>query len=91
MAKLLPVLVLIMMSVPAFAQSTAPKPQQATEEKKNDLDRIVCERQETIGSRLAGRKVCMTVSQWQEQKRQYREQIEKFQQMGTQMGNSPGG
>ena len=51
--------------------------------KGQDLDKIVCEVTETTGSRLGARKVCKTVLEWQQQKQQHRDTIEKFQQQNT--------
>jgi len=33
-------------------------------ENKSGLDKVVCEAQETLGTRLGAKKVCMTVAQW---------------------------
>ena len=54
---------------PAAAQitfetpATAP-PTAATAKSTNPNDKIICEKQEEIGSRLGGKKVCKTASQW---------------------------
>ena len=50
---------------------------------KAELDRIVCERQEQLGSRLGGRKVCKTIREWQEQRRVQREEAERVQRGGN--------
>lgn len=48
---------------------------------KNGLDptEIVCEKVEQIGTRLASNRVCMTRSQWAEQKRLNRQEIDRVQ------------
>lgn len=54
----------------------------SAEEKKTaakDPDRIICEKQEVVGSRLATRRVCMTAAQWEERKREDRQAIDKAQ------------
>ncbi len=56
--------------------------------KKGDLNRIVCEKQETTGTRLGTRKVCLTVLQWEEKRREQREHTEKVQRIVNQ---SPSG
>lgn len=71
-----------LVSSPAFAQVTSlqsanPAP------KGQDLNRIVCEVEETTGSRLGARKVCKTVLEWQQLKREHRDTLEKFQQQNT--------
>jgi len=54
----------------------------AAEDKKaenKDPNRIICEKQEVLGSRVATKKVCLTAAQWAERKREDREAIEKGQ------------
>ena len=45
-----------------------------------DPTQVVCEKVEQIGTRLASKRVCMTRSEWAEQRRQNREEVEKAQQ-----------
>jgi hypothetical protein len=85
MLKLLPVAMLLVMTAPVAAQ---PAPTQAAQpaaaNAKSDLDRMVCEKEDTIGTRLGARKVCKTVREWQEQRRVQREEAEKVQQVVNQ-------
>ena len=62
----------------AVAQA-AQQEQQPVAKKVLDPNEVVCERQEEIGSRLATKRVCMTRSEWAEQRRQDRMTIEKVQ------------
>jgi hypothetical protein len=76
---------LLAAAAPAFAQVTSlqgsnPAP------KGQDLNRIVCEVEETTGTRLGARKVCKTVLEWQQMRREQRETVEKFQQQNTSTG-----
>jgi hypothetical protein len=87
MLKILPIALAAIVSAPVAAQTAPTKATQASNE-KNDLERIVCERQEQIGSRLGARKVCKTVREWQEQRRIQRSEVEKVQQVVNQ---SPSG
>ena len=87
MLKSLPIALLLITSVPVAAQ--AQQPDSPSVSKKTDLDRIVCEKEEQIGSRLGARKVCKTVKEWQEQRRVQREEVERVQQNINQ--NQPGG
>jgi hypothetical protein len=48
------------------------------------LDRIVCEREETIGTRLGARKVCLTVLQWQQKRIEQRQDFERVQRVVNQ-------
>jgi hypothetical protein len=62
--------------VPALAQ-TQPAP---TAKPARDPNRIICEKEEEIGTRLGSKKVCKTWLQWQQQRQEHRESIERIQQ-----------
>ena len=47
--------------------------------KSLDPNEVVCERQEVLGSRLQSKRICMTRSEWAEQKSQDRQNIERVQ------------
>jgi invasion protein IalB len=75
------------LSVQAVAQLPAQQaaaPAATQPAKASADDKIVCEREEQIGSRLGARKVCMTVRQWSEQRRLERQDLEKVQQVVNQ-------
>jgi hypothetical protein len=55
---------------------------------KGDPKKVVCEREETIGTRLGARSVCLTVEQWNEKHREQREFTENIQS-GTWGQHSP--
>ena len=67
-----------LLSAPALAQSPAVVVDVSS--KMPELDRITCERQEQIGSRLGGRKVCKTIREWQQERQVQREETERVQQ-----------
>ena len=46
---------------------------------KGEPDTIVCKKQETLGTRLGARKVCLTVREWNEKAREHREFTDKIQ------------
>ncbi|HWI76236.1 MAG TPA: hypothetical protein VNS53_04040 [Sphingomicrobium sp.] len=70
----------IAVAVPAAAQTTVdPQPVPAPTA-KSDVNKLVCKKEETIGSRLAAKKVCLTVQQWQERQAEDRDQMERVQQ-----------
>lgn len=46
----------------------------------DDPDKMVCKKEESIGSRLAAKKVCLTVREWQQVADQGREHTEKIQE-----------
>lgn len=66
-------------SAPAVAQGAQQQQQQQTTRKAADPNEVVCEKQEETGSRLASQRVCMTRSQWAEQRRVDRQDIDKAQ------------
>ena len=77
-------IVAVCTSAPLFAQQQ----QQPTDKKVRDPNEVICERQEEIGSRLGGTKVCKTRAEWAEERRLSRQDIDKVQtQRGTAGGN----
>lgn len=68
---------LIVMASPAAAQ--APRDGTEADINKTDVDRIICQKQEQIGSRLAVKKVCLTAKEWRDRAQADREQTEKVQ------------
>jgi hypothetical protein len=72
---------LLLGSGPALAQADpAATPTQAAPAAQTKIaDRVICQRVEEIGSRLGGKRVCMTQQQWDEQRRHTREDFEEAQ------------
>lgn len=69
-------------SAPALAQDAQQQQQQEqqqTTRKAADPNEVVCEKQQETGSRLGSERVCMTRSQWAEQRRLDRQDIERAQ------------
>jgi predicted ATP-grasp superfamily ATP-dependent carboligase len=60
-------------SIPAIALAGEKKAD------NKDPNRIICEKQEVLGSRVATKKVCLTAAQWEDRRREDREAIEKGQ------------
>lgn len=79
MSKLLSFAVLAAVAAPSFAQTMQSQPIQ-TDPKKSDVNKIVCQTEDQIGSRLAAKKVCLTVQQWKERAQANREETERVQQ-----------
>lgn len=71
---------MLLSAAPALAQTQAPQPSKPS---KTDPNRIVCEKVEQIGSRLATKRICMTAAQWAEKRRMDREDLEATQQKST--------
>jgi len=63
----------------AAAQSPAVTPAATPAPKSSDADRVICQKVEEVGSRLGGKKVCMTKLQWELQRKAFREGIEAQQ------------
>ena len=83
----------VALAAPAYSQGTQILPQATpapTAEAKAapGEGKLICVREEEIGTRLGGRKVCKTQSQWDEERRQARDTLDKVQQMGTANGHS---
>lgn len=64
----------------ALAAAVLPAGANALERKTaKDPDRIVCEKQGVLGSRLATKRVCMTAAEWAVQRANERQVIDKTQ------------
>jgi hypothetical protein len=71
----------VLVGTSAAAQTTPTEDRTSVADpKKSDVNKVVCKKEEEIGSRLAAKKVCMTVKQWEDQAQSNREMTEKFQQ-----------
>lgn len=42
-------------------------------------DKIICKREKVVGSRLAAKKICQTAAQWERQRREEQQLVEKVQ------------
>ena len=51
----------------------------AREKKPDDPNRLICEKQEVLGSRLATKRVCKTAAEWAADKQSNRESIDRTQ------------
>jgi hypothetical protein len=79
----------VAVAMPAAAQTTIqPQPVQ-TATAKSDVNKLICKKQEEIGSRLGAKKVCLTLEQWQARTTEDRQQLERVQQGAR--GPSSGG
>ena len=81
--------VLAVLTVPALFASaplaaTMPGSGAHAEDKANgettvDPNKLVCKRFKESGSRLAGKKVCMTAAEWERQRREEQQMVERIQ------------
>ncbi len=56
---------------------------------KGNPNRIVCQKEETIGTRLGAKKVCLTVAEWEARKTDDRDQTEHVQSGARVCSNPP--
>lgn len=77
---------------PAVAQTgpVDPATTPASTEKLKNPNRMICEKQEEIGSRLGGKKICKTAQEWQDWRQQNRDQVESWQRQLTSPGKPAG-
>jgi hypothetical protein len=59
--------------IPAAAWAEDKKPD------AKDPNRVICEKQGEVGSRVSVKRVCMTAAEWEIRKREDREALEKAQ------------
>ncbi len=78
MLRLLAAAGLLVGSTPLLAQAADPAAARAGD--RNDPGRVICEKIPVPGSRIASKKVCMTRQQWEEQRQQNRDDLQRFQQ-----------
>ena len=57
---------------------------------KGDADKIVCVKEEKIGTRLGGKKVGLTVLEWTERARLHQERTQQIQSGTCQVGEGQG-
>jgi len=81
MAKMIVVACALLASTPAFAQVTSITTNNPAPKGGQDLNKIVCEVDQTTGSRLGARKVCKTVLEWQQGRQEQRGDLEKIQRI----------
>jgi hypothetical protein len=72
---------------PTLAQATQPAPTAAPTAAK---PKLICEKQEQLGTRLGGLKVCHTKAEWDELRAQARQDLEQNQRMNSSTGKPAG-
>jgi hypothetical protein len=82
MLKYAPIVILLTATAPVAAQGQAvPGTAAAAPAKASPLDRIICRTEESLGSRLSRKKVCMTAREWKDQADDSRDATERLQQL----------
>lgn len=64
---------LLTLSVPALAAVGSDK------DSKKDPNRVICEKQEELGSRLSAKRVCHTAAEWDAIRQEARQNLDKAQ------------
>ena len=67
---------MLMASTAAVANPAAP----SEDKTKNADERVICQKEEAIGSRLAAKRICLTAREWKAREAENREQTERAQQ-----------
>jgi hypothetical protein len=80
------------LAAPVSAQIASADPASApsVQQKSKDPNRMICEKQEELGSRLGGKKICKTAAEWQEWRQQNRDVLEDWQRQHTNPGTPAG-
>lgn len=78
--KEVPLVIMIAIAAPAAAQTTPSSTAAPTAAPGKDPNRIICEKEDVIGTRLGAKKVCKTWLEWQQQRQEHRSSVEKVQQ-----------
>ena len=89
MTRMIAVAFALLASAPAFAQVTSIATNNPAPKGSQDLNKIVCEVDQTTGSRLGAHKVCKTVLEWQQMRQEQREHVEGVQR-NSNVGKQPG-
>ena len=66
-----------LVAAPAMAQTASADTHSGTTAVKGDPNRMICERVEEIGTRLGGKRVCLTAAQWEAQRQQTRSTLDE--------------
>jgi hypothetical protein len=72
-------------SAPAYAQVTSIEASNPAP-KGHDPNRVICDVEQTTGTRLGATKVCKTALEWQQLRTEHRESAERLQRMNTGTG-----
>lgn len=83
MFKYAPLVLIAAVSVPVTAQAPATQAQPTA--KEDPLNKVVCRKEESLGSRLNAKRVCLTVREWKDMQDANREAFDKFMQHAQQV------
>lgn len=77
---------LMLVATPVAAQVTSLETGNPTSKGKGDPNRMVCEVEQTTGTRLGARKVCKTRLEWEQLRAEHRATLESVQRQATSTG-----
>jgi hypothetical protein len=80
----------LVLAGPALAQPAPAAAQPVAGQPVKDPNRMICEREEEIGTRLGARKICRTAAEWDAMRRANREQVDNWQRQNTSTGKPAG-
>lgn len=83
-------LTILFLASGAPAQPVTPYRSENPPQAKSDADKIICQKEEKIGTRLGAKKVCMTVAEWAALRAADRERTEQIQAGTCQVGEGQG-
>ena len=91
MTKALQLLAITFAAIPAAVQAQPQTRPVSIDPKASGVDRIICQREEEIGSRLKAKKVCMTQAEWARYEAEHRQDVDDMQrQANTRSSADPG-
>ena len=68
-----------LIAAPAIAQAPAAAPAQTQTTAKNDPNEKICVKEESTGSRLGAKRICMTRAEWADRKLQDQQELTRVQ------------
>lgn len=80
MLKYAPFVLIAAVAMPVAAQAPATASQAQPSAKEDPLNKVVCRKEESLGSRLNAKRVCLTVREWKDMQDANREAFDKFMQ-----------
>jgi hypothetical protein len=73
-------------SAPAFAQVTSIETSNPASKGFGNPNQVICQIEQTTGTRLGARKVCKTRLEWEQLRAEHRENLERVQRQATSTG-----
>ena len=80
----------VLVSSSVSAEVTSIQNANAGSKGRGDPNQMICDVEQTTGTRLGARKVCKTRAEWAQLRTEHRESLEMLQRMGTSVGCQEG-